>query len=59
VGTIALVVIFHEEIRGFFKNLGSRRYFKYISAMFSRKGEQDIPKTVMPVVMACISMAQQ
>lgn len=59
VGTIALVVIFHEEIRGFFKNLGSRRYFKYLSTLFSRKDDEGAPKAVMPVVMACISMAQQ
>ena len=59
VGTIALVVIFHEEIRNFFKGLGSRRYFKYLSTLFSRKEENDSPAAVMPVVMACISMAQQ
>lgn len=59
VGTIALVVIFHEEIRNFFKSLGSRRYFKYLSTLFSRKEDTDNTEMVMPVVMACISMAQQ
>ena len=60
VGSIALVVIFHEEIRNFFKGLGSRRYFKYLSTLFSRKDEKDAAEAaVMPVVMACISMAQQ
>lgn len=59
VGTIALVVIFHEEIRNFFKSLGSRRYFKYLSTLFNRKGEDGNAEAVMPVVMACISMAQQ
>ena len=60
VGTISLVVIFHEEIRNFFKSLGSRRYFKYLSTLFTRKGDDDVANAaVMPVVMACISMAQQ
>ena len=60
VGTISLVVIFHEEIRSFFKSLGSRRYFKYLSTLFSRKGGEGASEAmVMPVVMACISMAQQ
>ena len=59
VGTIALVVIFHEEIRNFFKSLGSRRYFKYFSTLFSRKGGDENVEAVMPVVMACKSMAQQ
>ena len=59
VGAIALVVIFHEEIRNFFKSLGSRRYFKYLSTLFTRKGEDGNIENVMPVVMACISMAQQ
>ena len=59
VGTIAIVVIFHEEIRNFFKSLGSRRYFKYLSTLFTRKGAEDGVGNVMPVVMACISMAQQ
>ena len=39
VGTIALVVIFHEEIRNFVKSLGSRRYFKYLSTIFSNSLE--------------------
>ena len=60
VGTIALVVIFREEIRNFFKSLGSRRYFKYMSTLFSRKDEKDVSEAyVMPVVKACMSMAQQ
>lgn len=60
VGSIALIVIFHDEIRNFFKSLGSRRYFKYISTLFSRDaGKEAADVAVMPVVMACLSMAQQ
>lgn len=60
VGSLAIIVIFHEEIRNFFKNLGSRRYFKRISEFFGRKVEGGRADTVsLPVVMACLSMAQQ
>lgn len=58
VGAIALVVIFHDEIRHFFKGIGSRRYFKYLASIFNRKESAHSPE-VMPVVMACKSMAQQ
>ncbi len=58
VGAIAFVVIFHDEIRNFFKGIGSRRYFKYIAALFNRKGKKE-SSDIMPVVMACKSMAQQ
>ena len=34
VGTIALIVIFHEEIRNFFKSLGSRKHFKFLASLF-------------------------
>lgn len=59
VGSIALIVIFHEEIRNFFKSLGSRRYIKYIANMFSHKSEAQDSLVILPVVMACNSMAQQ
>ncbi len=59
VGAIALVVIFHDEIRTFFKGIGSRRYFKYFATLFNRKDANNESVEVMPVVMACKSMAQQ
>lgn len=59
VGAIALVVIFHDEIRNFFKGIGSRRYFKYFASIFNRKGKSKDSAEVMPLVMACKSMAQQ
>ena len=59
VGAIALVVIFHDEIRTFFKGIGSRRYFKYFATLFNRKHANNESVEVMPVVMACKSMAQQ
>ena len=60
VGTIALVVIFREEMRSFFKRVGSNRNVRAVYSYFSRGKETDKNKEyVMPVVMACMSMAQQ
>ena len=60
VGTIALIVIFHEEVRNFFKRLGSNRRLRFISSYFSRKdSEDDGNEAVVPIVLACASMAQQ
>lgn len=59
VGTIALVIIFQEEIRNFFRTLGSHRRFGFLSKFFSRrKSEKDVAD-VMPIVLACNNMAQQ
>ncbi len=59
VGTIALVIIFQDEIRNFFRTLGSHRRLRFISKFFSRKkGDADM-SDVMPIVMACNNMAQQ
>lgn len=60
IGAISLVVIFHDEVRHFFKTLGSHRHFRFISSFISRKkekGEHD--PTIMPIVLACNSMSQQ
>lgn len=60
VGTLALVVIFHDEIRTFFRNVGSHRRFGFLSRFFFRsKHGNDGDAFIMPVVMACMSMAQQ
>ena len=59
VGTLALVIIFHDEIRNFFRNLGSHRRLRFLSSFFSRKkGEVEKPD-IMPIVLACNNMAQQ
>lgn len=60
VGTIALVVIFHQEVRNFFKRLGSNRNVRFFASFFSREKEAEGGKeSIMPIVMACMSMAQQ
>ena len=59
VGTLALVVIFQEEIRNFFRTLGSHRQLKFLSRFFSRDKKEEEEIDVMPIVLACNSMAQQ
>ena len=59
VGTLALVIIFHDEIRNFFRSLGSHRRMRFISNFFSRKNTEADKPDVMPVVLACNNMAQQ
>ena len=60
IGAISLVIIFHDEVRRFFKTLGSHRHFKFLSAFFARnRKENSSDKSIMPIVMACMSMAQQ
>ena len=60
IGAIALIVIFHEEVRSFFKRLGSNRRFRFLSLFSSRRGKQDsMDEAIMPLVMACLSMAKQ
>ena len=59
VGMLALVVIFQEEIRNFFRTLGSHRHFGFLSKFFSRDKKDSNATEVMPVVLACNSMAQQ
>ncbi len=60
VGTLALVIIFHEEIRNFFRSLGSQRHFRFLSRFFSRNNKgKEVSSDVMPIVLACNNMAQQ
>lgn len=59
VGTLALVVIFQEEIRNFFRTVGSHRHFGFLSKFFSRGKDAAGAVDVMPIVLACNSMAQQ
>lgn len=59
VGTLALIVIFQEEIRRFFKNLGSHRHFKAISRYFRKEDAVEDNSAYLPIVMACMSLSQQ
>ena len=59
VGTLALVVIFQDEIRNFFRTIGSHRRLGFLSKFFSRDKNAANAVDVMPIVLACNSMAQQ
>lgn len=60
VGVLALIVIFQEEIKRFFKSLGSHNRFKIISDIFLKDKEKKEDKThLLPIVMACMSLSQQ
>ena len=59
VGMLALVVIFQEERLNFFRTLGSHRHFGFLSKFFSRDKKDSNATEVMPIVLACNSMAQQ
>ena len=63
VGLIALIVLFQDEIRKFFYNIGAHQHFRRLKNLFSSKTaterqREDIKQTVMPVVMACLSMSK-
>lgn len=63
VGVIALIVLFQEEIRKFFYNIGAHQHFRRLKTLFSSKTiserqREDFKQTVMPVVMACLSMSK-
>ena len=59
VGVLALIIIFQDEVRRFFKNLGSHGHFKMLANLFSRQEKKEDKAAMLPVVMACMSMSQQ
>jgi diadenylate cyclase len=60
VGVIALIVLFQEEIRKFLYTLGAHQRFKFITSWFTsdHKGGEEDKETIMPIVLACMSMAK-
>lgn len=59
VGVIGLIVLFQEEIRHFLYTLGAHQRMQSILKIFRREGEEAVDKeTIMPIVMACMSMAR-
>lgn len=60
VGVLALIVLFQEDIRKFLYTLGAHQRFRNLLRFFSsdkKKGQED-KETIMPIVMACMSMAK-
>lgn len=60
VGVIGLIVLFQEEIRHFLYNLGAHRQVQSILRFFrgSKDDESADKETIMPIVMACMSMSR-
>lgn len=61
VGVIGLIVLFQEEIRKFFYNLGSHRRVRRLAKWFggNKRSINVARETIMPIVMACMNMSRQ
>lgn len=60
VGSLALIILFQDEIRQFFSKIGTHNRIKVIRNFFGKKSETEIHREeIMPVVMACINMSKQ
>ena len=65
VGTIGIIILFQDEIRHFFNNLGAHERAHRIFRFFrlDRKTENSDMKydreTIIPIVMACLNMSKQ
>lgn len=60
IGALALVVLFQEELRRFFSNIGTRRsrFFSWTGLLHRQKTETGKERT-MPIVMACMAMSKR
>ena len=59
VGVIGLIVLFQEEIRKFLYNLGAHRRVQNVMSFFYNKKDKETDKeSIMPIVMACMSMSR-
>ncbi len=59
VGSIALIILFQEEIRHFFSTIGTRRVNAFLRYFRPKKTTVVQREDIMPVVMACLSMSKQ
>ena len=59
VGTLALIVLFQDEIRRFLREIGSQNRVRRIIEMFTGKKEAKADHAeMMPIVMACMNMSK-
>ena len=60
VGSLALIILFQEEIRHFFSTIGSRPGVNFMVQLFRGKKDKDKAhrEDIMPIVMACMSMSK-
>ncbi len=59
-GTIGLIVLFQEDIRRFFLNIGSKESKLNFFRLFRNRKKQDFShEEMLPVVMACANMSRE
>ncbi len=64
VGAIAIIILFQEEIRQFFYNIGARQRTREIMRFFRPEKKENVDiahkrETIFPIVMACLNMSKQ
>ena len=61
VGSLALIVLFQEELRDFFSSIGRQRNNWFFLKWFrkTKESEKVHRSDIMPIVMACMSMGKQ
>lgn len=61
VGVIAIIILFQEEIRKFFYDLGAHQRVERLMRLFRNKEKKKKPgkENIMPIVMACMNMGRQ
>jgi uncharacterized protein (TIGR00159 family) len=63
VGVIAIIVLFQDDIRKFLYNLGAHQRAQAVIRFFTPKrvsglDEAELKRSIMPIVMACLSMSK-
>jgi len=62
VGVIGLVILFQEDIRKFLYNLGGQQRMQALRRLFANndgRDREELKQTIMPIVMACMSMSKK
>ncbi len=63
VGVIGLVILFQDDIRKFLYNLGAHQRIKALQRLIvigeRQQNSEQIKQTIMPIVMACMSMSKK
>lgn len=62
VGVIGLIVLFQEEIRKFFYNIGAHEQMRAFTRFFGKEKSRDkeeLKSIIMPIVMACLNMSKR
>ncbi|MDY6205990.1 MAG: diadenylate cyclase CdaA [Prevotella sp.] len=59
VGVIAIIILFQDEIKKFLYNIGAQQHVRKFVSFFKEEKQKEVDKTaIIPLVMACMSMAK-